>query len=100
LANSFFTLGVYSSFGNSENVGELAHIFIAMGISTIKAGIVTLMFMHLNYENKIVWGIVIYPLFIFTLILAGTLGDAAVKRSPQVFNPTVVESNADVAAEH
>ena len=43
---------------------------------------VTLIFMHLNYENKIIWGLVAYPLFIFVLILGGTLGDAAVKRSP------------------
>lgn len=57
------------------------NLFVAMGIATAKAGVVTLMFMHLNYENKIVWGIVIYPLFIFLLILAGTLGDASVKKS-------------------
>ena len=52
------------------------NLFIAMLIASVKAGVVTLMFMHLNYESKIFWGIVIYPLFIFVLILAGTLGDA------------------------
>ena len=57
------------------------NLFVAMGIATAKAGVVTLMFMHLNYESKIVWGIVIYPLFIFVLILAGTLGDASVKKN-------------------
>ena len=56
------------------------NLFLAMGIATAKAGVVTLMFMHLNYESKIIWGIVIYPLFIFLLILAGTLGDASVKK--------------------
>lgn len=60
---------------------------IALLIATVKAGIVTLFFMHLNFEGKIIWGIVIYPLFIFGLILAGTLGDRSVKRvaTPQFY---------------
>lgn len=57
-------------------------LIVALGIATFKAGIVTLFFMHLNYENKIFWGIVIYPLFIFLLILLGTLGDEQVKEYP------------------
>jgi cytochrome c oxidase subunit IV len=64
-------------------------LFVAMGIATIKAGIVTLFFMHLNWENKIVWGIVIYPLFIFALILGGTLGDVAIKEAPVPMIPTL-----------
>ena len=58
------------------------NLFVAFGIASVKAGVVTLLFMHLNYENKIIWGIVIYPIFIFLLILAGTLGDASVKVQP------------------
>ncbi len=58
------------------------NLFIALGIATVKAGVVTLMFMHLNYESKIIWGIVIYPIFIFLLIVAGTLGDASLKQQP------------------
>lgn len=54
---------------------------VALLIAATKAGIVTLFFMHLNFEGKIIWGIVIYPLFIFVLILAGTLGDRSVKRT-------------------
>lgn len=58
------------------------NLFIALAIATVKAGVVTLMFMHLNYESKIIWGIVIYPIFIFLLIVAGTLGDASLKQQP------------------
>ena len=61
---------------------EIGGLFVAMGIATAKAAVVTLMFMHLQYESKIIWGIVIYPIFIFILILAGTLGDTAVKQVP------------------
>ncbi len=59
------------------------NLFLALGIASTKAGVVTLMFMHLNYESKIIWGIVIYPLFIFLLIIAGTLGDASVKKQAE-----------------
>lgn len=55
------------------------NLLIAMLIATVKATVVTLFFMHLQWESKIIWGIVIYPLFIFFLILVGTLGDVAVK---------------------
>lgn len=58
------------------------NLFVALGIASLKAGVVTLMFMHLHYEGKVIWGIVIYPLFIFLLILAGTLGDASIKKTP------------------
>ena len=55
---------------------------VAMGVATTKAAIVTLFFMHLSWESKITWGIVIYPLFIFALILLGTLGDASLQTNP------------------
>ena len=61
---------------------EWLHVPVALGIATIKAGIVTLFFMHLNYESKIIWGIVIYPVFILLLMIAGTLGDESVKEVP------------------
>jgi cytochrome c oxidase subunit 4 len=77
------------------------NLVVAMGIASLKAGIVTLMFMHLNYESKIIWGIVIYPLFIFVLILGGTLGDATIKQQPIPFSdkPAPQESAAVVSKE-
>lgn len=58
------------------------NLVVAIGIASIKAAMVTLFFMHLNWESKIAWGIVIYPLFIFILILCGTLGDEMVRTQP------------------
>ncbi len=68
------------------------NLLIALGIATTKAAIVTLFFMHLNWEHKIVWGIVIYPLFIFALILGGTLGDAVVQPKIEPRAAAVVQS--------
>lgn len=66
---AFFDLGVLN-------------LVVALGIATLKAALVTLFFMHLYYENKIFWGIVIYPLFIFVLIIGATLGDTRGKYEP------------------
>ena len=57
---------------------KVANLAIALIIATVKAGFVTLFFMHLKYENKMTWIIAIYPIFIFILILGGTLGDISV----------------------
>lgn len=52
---------------------------LALAIATFKAAIVTLFFMHLNFENKMTWFIVLSPLAVFFLLFLGTLGDEAVK---------------------
>jgi cytochrome c oxidase subunit IV len=59
----------------------ILNLFIALAVATVKAAIVTLYFMHLNWESKVYWGIVIYPIFIFMLILGSTLGDNMLKKS-------------------
>ena len=82
-----------------QDFGVLS-LAVALFIATVKAAVVTLFFMHLNWENKIVWGIVIYPLFIFVLILLGTLGDASLLEQQPYSRPSfgkdalVVESEA------
>ena len=56
------------------------NLVVALGIATVKAALVTLYFMHLNWESRIYWVIVIYPLFVFALIVGGTLGDEMAKQ--------------------
>ena len=84
---SLIALTLITVWSASQDFG-IFNLVIALGIATIKAAVVTLLFMHLLYESKIVWGIVIYPLFIFVLILGGTLGDQLVKRHPAVASDT------------
>ena len=62
---------------------------LALAIATFKAAIVTLFFMHLNYEHKFIWGIVIYPIFVYLLMVLGTLGDEAVKNNTERLVPFV-----------
>ncbi len=78
------------------------NLALALSIATLKAGIVTLIFMHLNFETKIIWGIVIYPIFIFILLLIGTLGDYSVKDKPAPLfsKPIEIPAGALPPAEH
>ena len=55
------------------------NLVIALIIAAIKAKLVTLFFMHLKWESKAYWFIAIYPIFIFVLLLVGTLVDGMVK---------------------
>lgn len=57
------------------------NLVVALLIATVKAAVVTLYFMHLNWESRTYWVIVIYPLFVFALIVGGTLGDEMAKQA-------------------
>lgn len=59
----------------------ILNLVVALTIATVKAALVTLYFMHLNWESRTYWIIVIYPLFIFALIVGGTLGDEMAKQA-------------------
>ena len=77
---SLLTLTAVTIWAAGQEFGPF-NLLVAMAIATVKAGVVTLYFMHLRWESKIIWGIVTYPIIIFLLILIGTMGDASVKRS-------------------
>jgi caa(3)-type oxidase subunit IV len=64
----------------SLQVSSSTHLIVATLIATVKAAVVTFVFMHLWFEKKLLWTIVIYPLFILALMILGTTGDASVKR--------------------
>ena len=79
---------------------HLMNIAVALAIATFKAGIVTLFFMHLRWDNKLVWGIVIYPTFIFILMVLGTLGDISEKRFAKEIEMKPFPTHADSTAGH
>jgi cytochrome c oxidase subunit 4 len=47
----------------------------ALLIASVKAALVALFFMHLRYENRLVWAFALVPLFFLALIIVGTLAD-------------------------
>ncbi|HTY21451.1 MAG TPA: cytochrome C oxidase subunit IV family protein [Geobacteraceae bacterium] len=48
---------------------------VALSIASIKAALVALYFMHLRYENRLVWSFALVPFFFLALIIFGTLSD-------------------------
>jgi len=53
----------------------LMNVTVAMLIASLKASLVALFFMHLRYENKLVWAFALLPLGFLSLIIMGTLVD-------------------------
>ncbi len=53
----------------------MGNVAVALLIASVKAGLVALYFMHLRYENKLVWTFALVPLFFLSLIIFGTLSD-------------------------
>jgi cytochrome c oxidase subunit 4 len=56
------------------NLG-MGNVVAALAIASLKAALVALYFMHLRYENRLVWAFALVPLFFLALIVCGTLAD-------------------------
>ncbi len=56
------------------NLG-MGNVTVALLIASVKAALVALFFMHLRYENRLVWAFALFPLFFLALIIFGTLSD-------------------------
>ena len=57
----------------------LLNVFVALGIASVKASLVALFFMHLKWENRLVWGFALVPIFFLVLIFFGTLIDTLLR---------------------
>lgn len=71
---SLVVLSVITWLVSWVNLG-LLNVTVAMIIASIKASLVALFFMHLKYENRLVWGFALAPLGFLLLIIVGTLTD-------------------------
>ena len=45
------------------------NMVVAMGIASVKAGLVAMFFMHLKYEDPVTWLYVFFPLFLLALMI-------------------------------
>ena len=61
------------------------NVIIAMLIATVKAGLVLTYFMHMKYENKLIWGFgIIYPLVLFAILMFFTVVDVSQRLRPEL----------------
>ncbi len=61
------------------NLGMM-NVVAALLIASVKAALVALYFMRLKYENRLVWGFALTPIYFLVLIIAGTLADTLFRR--------------------
>jgi len=55
------------------------NVVVALLIASAKASLVALFFMHLKWENRLVWAFALVPIFFLTLIILGTLSDTLLR---------------------
>jgi cytochrome c oxidase subunit 4 len=46
------------------------------GMAAVKAALVGLYYMHLKYEGRLIWGVILFPLLLVVVMVAGLLPDA------------------------
>lgn len=68
-------------------VAEYVHIgkwniVLAMGIASLKAGLVAMFFMHLRYESKILWMYVAFPILLVIIMIGGVYTDNPFRTDP------------------
>jgi len=69
----------YIDFGNMA-----INITIALIIATVKAMLVLLYFMHLKYENKLIWSFgIFYPLVLFIIMIGMIVIDVFLRVIPK-----------------
>lgn len=51
------------------------NLVVAMLVASIKAGLVTLFFMHLKYESPVTWLYVLFPITLLIIMLGGIFID-------------------------
>jgi cytochrome c oxidase subunit 4 len=74
---ALIVLTVLTVLATRVDFGASANLWVAMGIATVKAGLVVLYFMHLRYDSPVYAMVLIFTLFFVALFIAGTLTDAA-----------------------
>lgn len=52
------------------DLGKILNTIIALSIASFKASLVALFFMHLKYESKLLWFMILIPLFLLLILLA------------------------------
>jgi len=51
------------------DLGKILNTIIALSIASVKASLVALFFMHLKYESKLLWFMILIPIIILLILL-------------------------------
>lgn len=67
------------------------NIVVAMGVASLKAGLVALFFMHLRYENPLTWAYVAFPLILLAILLGSIFTDTPYRFEPGMRDSVTAE---------
>ncbi len=73
------------------------NIVVAILIASVKATIVGLFFMHLKYENPVIWLYVIFPIVLLGIMIGGIFLDNPNRDDPKIYS-SVTHSAAESPA--
>ncbi|MCO6429374.1 MAG: cytochrome C oxidase subunit IV family protein [Deltaproteobacteria bacterium] len=76
------------------------NIVVAMAIASVKAGIVAAYFMHLKYENPIIWIYVLFPIILLFLMMGGIFVDNPTRRDPKIYYEVPAATENQSATNH
>lgn len=72
---TLFALTAITVYSAGIDLGGYFNIILAMVIASVKASVVALFFMHLKFEDKLIWVYALYPLFLLFLLIFFTIMD-------------------------
>jgi len=70
VAVALYILTVITVWAAGIDLGKILNTIIALSIASVKASLVALFFMHLKYESKLLWFMILIPLFLLLILLA------------------------------
>mgnify|MGYP001212068720 CR=1 FL=1 len=74
------------------------NIVVALLVASVKAGIVGLYFMHLKYENPLVWIYVAFPIILLVIMIGGIFIDNPLRNDPKIYHEHTISK--DSAPDH
>jgi len=70
VAVALYILTVITVWAAWIDLGKILNTIIALSIASFKASLVALFFMHLKYESKLLWFMILIPIIILLILLA------------------------------
>ncbi len=70
VAIALYILTVVTVWAAGIDLGKVLNTIIALSIASFKASLVALFFMHLKYESKLLWFMILIPLILLVILLA------------------------------
>jgi cytochrome c oxidase subunit 4 len=69
VAVALYILTVITVWAAGIDLGKILNTIIALSIASLKASLVALFFMHLKYESKLLWFMILIPIILLLILL-------------------------------